>query len=47
MKLNSFNSSNNEKENNLNLQLKENHKKILEPHRIIIDNYELTYQLAD
>lgn len=47
-KLNSFSSTScNEKDDNLNLLLNENHKKLIEPHKIIIKDYELTYNLTD
>ena len=47
MKLIAFNNFSSEKEENLNLILNENHKKLIEPHKIIIRDYELTNQLTD
>ena len=46
MRFSSFGNLNNEKED-LNLFLNENHKKLIEPLKIIIKDYELTNQLTD
>ena len=45
MKLISFGNLSNEKED-LNLFLNENNKKLIEPHRIIIKDYELTNEFS-